>query len=161
MNKRSNNAQNKYLLDTKELKTCIALKEKIQDHIQILNHLYNTKDIPYTVMILEASEKSIIETIEYIRKTDIFVKIPYKQNFYIIMLQNTDSKSAIDFASRLTGLIKRNFMINKKTISHKLALISFEQNAPDVVELCYEITYTLKKFKQHQGNDYWVEIKRT
>jgi len=158
--KRKNEDLNKYLLTEKEFRIYIALEKKLEPHIKLLNHLFEKKKIKYSIMIIKATEKSIQETISYIRKTDIFIKIPYTRNHYILLLQNTDSKSAIQFGSRLTSLINRTFLINKKTISHKVSLIAFEQTPPELVELTYEILSVMKKFKEKTSEDYWVEIKR-
>jgi len=160
MNKRKNDNLYQYLLNTNEFKIYISLKKKLEDYINLLNLLFNEKNIKYSIIIIKASEKSIKETLENIRQTDIFFKIPYKKNFYILILQNTDSKAAIEFGSRLTSLINRIFMLNKKNISHKLALISFKSKPIKIEKLCYEIVSILRDFKNTQTENYWVEIKR-
>ncbi|WP_456478986.1 hypothetical protein [Nautilia sp.] len=158
--KRKNEDLNKYLLDGKEFKIFISLQKKLKHYLELLNHLYETKNIKYTIMFIKSSEKSIKETLSNIRKTDIFLKVPYTQNHYILLLQNTESKSAVEFGSRLTSLINRTFMLNKKNITHKVALIAFGKKPPELIEVCYEILYIMKQFKENSGNDYWVEIKR-
>jgi hypothetical protein len=160
MNKRKNENLNQYLLDEKEFKIFISLQKRLGEHLELLNYLFETKKIKYTIMIINASEKSIKETLTNIRKTDIFLKIPYTQNHYILLLQNTECKSAVEFGSRLTSLINRTFMLNKKSISHKVSLIAFEKNPPKTIDVSYEILYIMKKFKEKTGDDYWVEIKR-
>ncbi|ACM92461.1 hypothetical protein NAMH_1255 [Nautilia profundicola AmH] len=160
MNKRKNEALNQYLLDEKEFKIFISLKKRLEEYLEVLNYLYEIKKIKYTMIIIKSSEKSIKETLNYIRKTDIFLKIPYTQNHYIIILQNTECKSAVQFGSRLTSLINRTFMLNKKNITHKVSLISFEKIPPKSIDVCYEIIHILKKFKEKSSDDYWVEIKR-
>lgn len=160
MNKRKNESLNQYLLDEKEFKIFISLQKKLNEYLELLNYLYEIKKIKYTIMIIKASEKSIKETLSNIRKTDIFLKIPYTKNHYILLLQNTECKSAVEFGSRLTSLINRTFMLNKKNISHKVSLISFEKTPPKTIDVCYEILYIMKKFKEKTGDDYWVEIKR-
>jgi len=160
MNKRKNEDLHQFLLEEKEFKIFISLKRRLKEYLELLNQLYESKKIKYTIMVIKASEKSIKETLSYIRKTDIFLKIPYIPNHYIIILQNTECKAAIEVGSRLTSLINRTFMINKKQISHKVSLISFEKEPPSLVEICYEIIYIIKKFKEDTGDDYWVEIKR-
>ncbi len=158
--KRKNEDLNKYLLSNKEFKIYIALEKKLAPHIRLLNYLFENKKIKYSIMIIKATEKSIQETTSYIRKTDIFLKIPYTSNHYLLLLQNTDSKAAIQFGSRLTSLINRTFLINKKTISHKVSLIAFEKTPPTLVNLTYEILLLIKKFKEKNGEEHWVEIKR-
>jgi len=160
MKKRKNEEKHQFLLEEKEFKIFISLKRRLKEYLELLNQLYESKKIKYTIMIIKASEKSIKETLDNIRKTDIFLKIPYIQNHYIIILQNTECKAAIEVGSRLTSLINRTFMIHKKNISHKVSLISFEQTPPSLTEICYEIIYIIKKFKEDTGDDYWVEIKR-
>ena len=160
MNKRKNETLNQYLLNRQETKILISLKKRLYEYLEILNHLYELKKIKYSLIIIKSSEESIKETVSYIRKTDIFLKIPYIKNHYIIILQNTDCKSAIQLGSRLTSLIKRIFILNKKNISHKISLISFESQPPNILDICYEIIQIIKKFKENTGDDYWVEIKR-
>ncbi|GAB6073896.1 hypothetical protein [Nautilia lithotrophica] len=160
MNKRKNEALNQYLLDEKEFRIFISLKKRLEEYLEILNYLYELKKIKYTMIIIKSSEKSIKETLNYIRKTDIFLKIPYTKNHYIIILQNTECKSAVQFGSRLTSLINRTFMLNKKNITHKVSLISFESQPPNILDICYEIIQIIKKFKENTSDDYWVEIKR-
>ena len=160
MKKRKNESLNHYLLNEKEFKTYISLHKKLKEYLKLLNHLYESKGIKYSLILINASEKSIKETISNIRKTDIFIKIPYMQEHYLIILQNTESKSAVAFGSRLTSLINRSFMLNKKQISHKIALISFNNTPPNITEICYEIINIIKKFKNDPKDDYWIEIKR-
>jgi len=160
MNQRQNEDLNKYIFDDRMFKIYIALEKKLSKYLELLNRLYETKGVKYTVMVVKASEKSIKETVSNIRKTDIFFKIPYTQTGYVIILQNTDCRFAIEYGSQLTGLINRAFMINKKEITHKVSLISFESKPPKIVDVCYEIVYNLKKFKEIKTNDFWVEIKR-
>jgi hypothetical protein len=161
MNKRKNESLNQYLLTKTEFKILHSLKRRLEDYIETLNYLYQTKKVKYTIIIIQASEKSIKETLSNIRKTDIFLKIPYIQNHYIIILQNTECKPAVQFGSRLTSLINRTFMLNKKQIRHKISLIAFENEPPKIMDICYETVQIIKKFKETTDNDdYWVEIKR-
>ena len=160
MNKRKNDNLNQFLLNEKELKIYRSLLNKLDKYISLMNRLFETKNIKYSIIILNASEKSVKETKNNIRKTDIFFKIPFMPNFYILLLQNTECKSAVEFGSRLTSLINRTFMLNKKNISHKIALISFSSTPPTVIDVCYEILNIVKKFNKDPKDDYWVEIKR-
>jgi hypothetical protein len=160
MKKRKNEQFDHYLLDEKEFKIFISLKKRLKEYLKLLNFLKETKNVKYTIMIIKASEKSIKETLINIRKTDIFIKIPYTTNHYILLLQNTECKCAVEFGSRLTSLINRTFMLNKKNIKHKVSLIYFDKKIPSLTQTCYEIVQTLKKFKEKDGDDYWVEIKR-
>ena len=160
MNKRKNDNLNRFLLNEKELKIYRSLLNKLDEYIALMNRLFETKNIKYSIIIINASEKSIKETRSYIRNTDIFLKVPYMQHYYILLLQNTECKSAVEFGSRLTSLINRNFMLHKKNISHKIALISFNTTPPTAIDVCYEILNIIKKFKNDPKNDYWVEIKR-
>jgi hypothetical protein len=160
MKNRRNEEINEILFNKKEYKIFIALKKKIIDYVELLNYQYSSKNIPYSAMIIHASEDSMKETLQNIRKTDIFLNIPYIKNHYLLFFQNTDCKQAIKVGSRLTSLINRTFMLNKKNISHKVAIVSFEQNPPPVIDLCYEILLIIKKFKNENKDDFWVEIKR-
>jgi hypothetical protein len=160
MKKRKNEEVNEILFNKKEFKLFIALKNKISDYVELLNYHYETNKIPYTVMVIFATEESMKETLSNIRKTDIFLNIPHLRNHYLLFFQNTDCKEAIEVGSRLTSLIERTFMINKKNISHKVAVISFEEKPPSLLNLCHEIILVTKKFKQENSNDFWVEIKR-
>jgi hypothetical protein len=161
MKQRKNGEMDQFLLDEKEFKILNSLQKKLFPYLETLNFLYETKKIKYSIMIIQASEKSIKETLSNIRKTDIFIKIPYLKNHYILLLQNTECKSAVAFGSRLTSLINRTFMLNKKSITHKVSLMSFENNAPTLLEICYETVRLIKNFKNEVKNDdYWIEIKR-
>jgi len=160
MNKRKNEEISKFLLTKKEFKLFIALKNKISDYLEILNYQYTKEKIPYSVMVLQASEKSIKETLSNIRKTDILLKIPYLPHHYLLFFQNSSCKDSIEIGSRLTSLIERTFMLNQKNISHKAALICFEENPPKILDLCYEIILTIKNIKNNDSNDFWIGIER-
>jgi len=160
MNKRKNEELNQYLLNEEEFKIFINLQQKLEKILEYLNHLYELKQIKYTIIVLKASQKSITETKSFIRKTDFFFKIPFTVNHYIIILQNTECKSAIEFGSRLTSLINRLFLLKKKNISHKISIISFKTKPPSLVEVCYEILFIMKKLAITDDNIYWSEIKR-
>ncbi len=161
MKQRKNQELDQFLFDKKEFKILISLQNRLSKYIDALNYLYNSKNVKYTLMVIKASEKSIKETLSNIRKTDIFLKIPYSKNHYILILQNTECKSAIQFGSRLTSLISRTFMLNKKHIDHKVALIAFETTPPSIMEICYETVHIMKKFnEENKDTDYWIEIKR-
>jgi len=87
----------------------------------------------------------------------IFLSLQKRLGEYLELLNYLYELKKIKYS---VMIIKASEKSIKKTISHKVSLISFETTPPKLLEVCYEIMYIMKKFKEKTGDDYWIEIKR-
>jgi GGDEF domain-containing protein len=110
-------------------------------------------------MILKTNISCINEIRENIRKTDLVFKMPI-ENYYIIILQHTNITTAIQVGSRISSLIKREFMLKKEITYHQMALISVESKVK-IKDVIYEILTSIDKNKLDKNEkDLWKKIKK-
>ncbi len=160
MKKRNSEEKNRFLLTQEKFKISTSLKKELNKYIKTLNYLLKEKSIPYTIMILKTTQDCIKELRNNIRSTDIVFKIPKTTNYYAIILQNTSINNAIEVGSRISSLVKREFMINKKVFFNQIALFGIEQKSIKASILAYEITLYLDKKEIKNDENLWKIIKR-
>ncbi len=132
------------LLNQKEFELLTQLKNLLKEQLRILLHLVKSRNIPFTIMILKTTNECISEIRKNIREYDLVFQIPNKENHYLIILQNTNITNAIEIGSRLSSLIKREFIIKKEIIYNQIALISI-QELIEIEEVLYQIVTSLKQ----------------
>lgn len=132
------------LLNQKEFELLTQLKNLLKEQLRILLHLVKSRNIPFTIMILKTTNECISEIRKNIREYDLVFQIPNKENHYLIILQNTNITNAIEIGSRLSSLIKREFIIKKEIIYNQIALISIQEPI-EIEEVLYQIVTSLKQ----------------
>ncbi len=132
------------LLNQKEFELLTQLKNLLKEQLRILLHLVKSRNIPFTIMILKTTNECINEIRKNIREYDLVFQIPNKENHYLIILQNTNITNAIEIGSRLSSLIKREFIIKKEIIYNQIALISIQEPI-EIEEVLYQIVTSLKQ----------------